>query len=237
MATKHVVEEIAGFWSSDFRADVQQLNSLDQTVFQRLVEFAKNAGATIRLSNENGWIPLSKELGLPIDEVFRLVSPALFVARVALVTRVSIETIINELVTYKIINDGTRLLNLAAAVEPAVRWENKHADPIRAEGMLFRLENIRSRCLLIPQFEPEFDLKQDDPSSYSPSIEKLQPFVLLQLSFREGFPKQVSLVLTRDDLHKLITWLTFASKQLDMASERISTKGGGTDEKANRKAA
>jgi hypothetical protein len=141
--------QMSVFVDADFRDDLKALKSASPAVIKSLAKWLATVESAGDLGDSDKWIPALKETGLVLDDLQKVVKPALWMADLCARKHVPMADLVDDLAESGIVGKGAqrkatkqKLLALGSPLEPLLQKAEVKASP---ELPLLYVKSIKTR--------------------------------------------------------------------------------------------
>jgi hypothetical protein len=221
-----ILEKSPAFYRSELRADLKAVTEASDSVIGTLSKWLASVRSTEQFSDSDKWVPISRQTGIPLDDLQSIVGSVVWVTSRCAEQDVRLADLVDDLAEAGILGDEPKfrgrakhnILALGTPIEPLLR---NLAAEVSPELPLLHIQSFNTRCVFISEFDEEFDADKDPIQSYKPSLKCLHPRVTLRLTFHEDHDP-LGILLSPGNLKQLKMFLDAAEIQLRVASQMVS---------------
>lgn len=219
------------------KGDLRALLDLDQEQLEKLAaalpRFVSPDGTGV-LVREEELTELEGELPVPASTAVKAVRATMYLMVGMRQTDDSVEDVADDLVEIGFV-DGERRDKLVSFVHTASdSWQaladmfDRRSALEKAGVPLFR--GIKTASMQMVSFEREFDVREDNLDEYAPVVRYLTPCAMVSVDIGSiGEDEHVAFLVTRDDIKRLVDFLSFTGKQLAALSGESHAVAEGTE--------
>lgn len=225
---KNVVGKNSGFFTDEFRRDAELLGKADDRILGSIQTWLEGLKNYDSYSENDDWIPLSKETGKTIDDLVSLLRPASFIASVCLDEKVEALHLLEALAAENIAAAPEANRPRVAAIVSRIVFLLNASRELHSTGSrlpLLKIKGIRTRCVSVSEFNEGFDVDRDEPQRYNPRVTKIHSGVTLELTFHDEKQHPLGIQLGPDDIRVFRRWLEFAEIQLKTTKATLAEVG------------
>ncbi len=217
----NMLSEHPSFLEKDFRDDLEALASASPEMVVAIRNWIASLSEWADTEDDRKWIPLARETGKTIDELQTLFRPIRWISLVCQNDRLALSDVLDELHESGLVGDKDLRNMLAGLLNALERLVRLAYDVVAPSLPLLGIRRIRTRCILVSEYDKEFDVGEDAPETYRPSVDALHPKVILELEFRDKEHKNIGIALSESDLEVVTKWLTLARVQLAALTQAV----------------
>src|ERR1039457_649584 len=181
-----VLKDNAAFYEKEFRDDLSRLISQPPQIVEDISRWIESRKSLRDFLDEDMWIPLLKGTGQTVEQMRGTFEPLLHIARTAANEKISIEDLADEMAEEGILTDKNAHRALVIRlVDPIVALVLRATEELGPQIPMFQISSMTTRCIAVSEFENEFSVTKDEPSTYSPLVNRLHRRITLDLRLND----------------------------------------------------
>jgi hypothetical protein len=223
-----ILSKNPGYFAKSFRADLKKAEEADEQVINSVAAWLGELADLDDFADIDNWIPASQKTRMSIDDLQDLLGPIMWMVNTCREESAQVEDLIDDLKETGILEDtesGHNLEKTILSLAHAARRLLEEADARTGPSLpLLYISRIRTRCIAVSEFDKGFNVDEDDPKTYKPTLKRIHPRLTLELEFKDKAREPVGILLTPKTLRDLKKWLDLAEVELRATEDAVSSR-------------
>lgn len=216
-----------GRGSKELFNDINTLAELPIDSFKKLIHHLDKLPSLESFPTDDELLPITKTTDTTIDTLMKAFRAAYFLFDRDKNKKDKLEDILYDLIEIgKIKKEHAQ--SIKDKIDLSKNFFNDkievYAETIGGIANTFpTLDHIHIRCSTITKFDPEYNIRKDDPSKYATAVKKIFPVLLIQIDVdKYNDIERFSFAITKKELDELITRLQLAKAQVEELDKFLS---------------